>query len=349
MKKKLSIKDIAQELNISITTVSFILNGKAKEMRISDKLIQKVNDFMKEKNYHPNQFAQSLRTGKTKMIALFVEDIADSFFASVARLIEERAYQKGYKIIYCSTEDNLEKTRELIQLFKSRNVDGYIITPPKGIEKEIKQLLQEELPFVLFDRYFPKLNTDYVIIDNFKGTCDAIKHFQDQQFKNIAFITLDSGQTQMNERLRGYNFAMDEMQLPKYTLKIPFNLDAKSVKEHFMAFFSENKDIDAVLFATNYLAVKGFEALRNLNIKIQEDIAVIAFDDHEFFKVFNPPITAVAQPMEELSDYLISILLKKLNSEKDENLDTQNHIILSAKLIVRESSLKKAKKLKTDN
>jgi LacI family transcriptional regulator len=202
MKKKLSIKDIAQELNISITTVSFILNGKAKEMRISDKLIQKVNDFMKEKNYHPNQFAQSLRTGKTKMIALFVEDIADSFFASVARLIEERAYQKGYKIIYCSTEDNLEKTRELIQLFKSRNVDGYIITPPKGIEKELKQLQQEELPFVLFDRYFPKLNTDYVIIDNFKGTCDAIKHFQDQQFKNIAFITLDSGQTQMNERLR---------------------------------------------------------------------------------------------------------------------------------------------------
>ncbi len=131
MKKRLSIKDIAKELNISITTISFILNDKAKEMRINDQLIQRVNDFMKEKNYHPNQFAQSLRTGKTKMIALFVEDIADSFFASVARLIEESAYQKGYKIIYCSTEDSPEKTRELIQLFKSRNVDGYIINRQK--------------------------------------------------------------------------------------------------------------------------------------------------------------------------------------------------------------------------
>jgi len=80
MKKRLSIRNIAQELNISITTISFILNGKAKEMRISDQLIQKVNDYMKEHDYHPNQFAQSLRTGKTKMIALFVEDIADSFF-----------------------------------------------------------------------------------------------------------------------------------------------------------------------------------------------------------------------------------------------------------------------------
>jgi LacI family transcriptional regulator len=122
------------------------------------------------------------------------------FFASVARFIEERAYQKEYKIIYCSTEFILKKTRELIQLVKSRNVDGYVITPPKGIEKELKQLLQEELRFVLFDRYFRKLNIDYVIIDKTKGTCDANKYFQDQQFKNLAFITLDFGRTQMNER-----------------------------------------------------------------------------------------------------------------------------------------------------
>ncbi|MEX8547581.1 MAG: LacI family DNA-binding transcriptional regulator [Mucilaginibacter sp.] len=341
MKKKISIKDIAQQLNISITTVSFILNGKAKEMRISDKLITKVNDFMKEKNYHPNQFAQSLRTGKTKIIALFVEDIADSFFAGIARLIEESAYQKGYKIIYCSTEDNLEKTRELIQLFKSRNVDGYIITPPKGLEKELKQLLQEDLPFVLFDRFFPKLSTDYVIIDNFKGTYEAIKHFQDQDFKHIAFITLDSGQTQMNERLRGYELAMDEFKLPKYILKIPFKLDIKKVTDQFTAFFLANKAIDAVLFATNYLAVKGFETLRNLKIRIPEDIAVIAFDDHEFFKVFNPSITAVAQPMKELSDHLISILLEKLNPEKDDKPNPQNQIVLPAQLLIRESSLKK--------
>lgn len=339
MKKRLSIRNIAQELNISITTVSFILNGKAKEMRISDQLIQKVNNYMKEHHYHPNQFAQSLRTGKTKMIALFVEDIADSFFASVARLIEESAYRRGYKIIYCSTEDSLEKTRELIQLFKSRNVDGFIITPPKGIEKELKQLLQEELPFVLFDRFFPRLNADYVIINNFEGTREAIKHLQDQGFKNIAFVTLDSDQTQMNDRLSGYDITMDEQNLPKYILKIPFKLDAESVSEQFETFFNRHKNIDAVLFATNYLAIKGFETLRKLNIKIREDIAVIAFDDHPFFKVFNPPITAVAQPMKELSDHLISILLQKLHPETGQP-NTNNQIVLPTKLIVRESSLR---------
>ncbi|RYE36044.1 MAG: LacI family transcriptional regulator [Sphingobacteriaceae bacterium] len=342
MKKRLSIKNIAQELNISITTVSFILNGKAKEMRISDQLTQKVNDFMREKNYHPNQFAQSLRTGKTKMIALFVEDIADSFFASVARLIEESAYRQGYKIIYCSTEDSLEKTRELIQLFKSRNVDGYIITPPRGIEKELKQLLQEEVPFVLFDRYFPKIKTDYVIIDNFKGTQEAIKHFYEQGFKDIAFITLDADQTQMNERLRGYELATDDFNLSKYILKIPFKLDSNRVNNQFETFFKTHKKLDAVLFATNYLAIKGFETLRSLKINIGEDIGVIAFDDHEFFKVFNPPITAVAQPMKELSDHLISILLKKLYAET-EAATLQDQIILPTQLIIRESSLKKVK------
>lgn len=341
MKKKLSIKDIAQELQISKTTISFILNGKAKEMRISDQLIQKVNDFMKEKNYHPNQFAQSLRTGKTKMIALFVEDIADSFFASVARLIEESAYQKGYKIMYCSTEDSPEKTRELIQLFKSRNVDGYIITPPKGIEKELKQLLQEEVPFVLFDRYFPKIKTDYVIIDNFKGTQDAVRHFKEQGYQHIAFITLDSGQTQMNERLRGYETTMDEFKLPKNTLKIPFKLDVQKVTEQFTGFFTEHKNIDAVLFATNYLALRGFETLKKLNKTIPNDIAVIAFDDHEFFKVFNPAITAVAQPMKALSDHLISMLLNKLNPEPGLQLQNLHQIVLPAELIVRESSPKK--------
>jgi LacI family transcriptional regulator len=98
-----------------------------------------------------------------------------------------------------------------------------------------------------------------VVIDNFKGTYDAIKHFYEQGFKNIAFVTLDSEQTQMVDRLKGYNFATEEFKLSKYTLEIPFKADAKAVIEQFSTFFLNNKKIDAVLFATNYLAVKGFE------------------------------------------------------------------------------------------
>ncbi|HJP64174.1 MAG TPA: LacI family DNA-binding transcriptional regulator, partial [Mucilaginibacter sp.] len=153
MKKKLSIVDIANQLNISKTTVSFILNGRAKEKRISDEVVEKVLKFVKEVEYKPNSLAKSLRTGKSNTIGLMVEDISNHFFANIARLIEDKAYENGYKLTYCSTDNKTEKTREMIAMFRDRHVDGYIIAPPEGIEDDIAQLISEGFPVVLFDRY----------------------------------------------------------------------------------------------------------------------------------------------------------------------------------------------------
>lgn len=122
--KKPSIRDIAKHLNISTSTISFVLNGKAKEMRISDQLAERVLNFVNEVGYKPNQIAQSLRTGKSKNISLMVEDISNTVFSRVARLIEEAAHQKGYRIIYCSTENDADKTRELIRMFPTGEVFG---------------------------------------------------------------------------------------------------------------------------------------------------------------------------------------------------------------------------------
>src|ERR1700759_110070 len=112
--KKILIRDIAEQLNISTATVSYILNGKAKEKRISNDLTKRVQDFVAANNYQPNQLAQSLRTGKTNVICLMVEDIADLFFAGVAGHIEDIAYERGYKIMYCSTKNDTQKAKELI-------------------------------------------------------------------------------------------------------------------------------------------------------------------------------------------------------------------------------------------
>ena len=331
--------DIARDLQISKSTISFIINGKAKEMRISDKLAAKVLDYVKEKNYNRNSLAQSLRTGKSKIIGLIVEDIADAFFSSVARLIEEQAYKKGYKIIYCSTEDNPKKTIELINMFKGRNVDGFIITAPKGIEDEVALLLKENHPFVLFDRYFPELETNYVIINNFSGAKIAVDHLVAEGFKNIAFITLASDQTQMAERLKGYSEAVDNAKMKKFLLEIKFTAQQEKVVRQISSFLLKNKGIDAILFATNYLAIQGLQAIKELDLTIPDDIAVIGFDDHAFFKVFNPAISAVSQPMKNLSNSLIDVLFKEMN-EVDPDRNSVK-IILEPQLIIRESSLKK--------
>lgn len=152
MKKPSSITDIANALNISPTTISFILNGKARENRISAELIKKVEKYVAEVGYKPNSLARSLRTGKSNIIGLMVESISNPFFATIARRIEELAYKNGYMIIYSSTDNDTVKTKELIQMFRERHIDGYIISPPEGIEEDVKSLINAGRPVVFFDR-----------------------------------------------------------------------------------------------------------------------------------------------------------------------------------------------------
>lgn len=333
---KLSIKDIAQQCNTSITTVSFVLNGRAEEKRISKELKERILKTIEDTGYKQNQFARGMRTGKTNIIGLIIEDISNAFFSGVARIIEENAYKRGYKIIYCSTDDNTEKTKELIKLFVERNLDGYIITPPKGLEDEIQSLINQKIPVVLFDRYFPGLETDYVVVDNFNGAKKAVQHLFDAGFVNIGLITTTSDLTQMQERLDGYEEAIAENGKKPKILKIPFDNSAEQNIETISSYLKKNKDLDAIFFSTNYLAFRGLEAINELKIKIPEDIAIVAFDDQEFFKIYNPSITAVSQPIKDISIKLIDILLQKMESI-DKPIEK---VILPTNLIIRNSSIK---------
>src|SRR3546814_813268 len=137
--QKISIRDMAERLGVSPTTVSFVLNGKQKEKRISDKVARRIIAMAKKLKYEPNHMARGLRTGKTKTIGLIVEDISNHFFAHIAKVVEHRALRYGYRVLYCSTEDNIKKARELLQMLKYRQVDGFIITPTASLENEISR------------------------------------------------------------------------------------------------------------------------------------------------------------------------------------------------------------------
>ncbi|MEP6613445.1 MAG: LacI family transcriptional regulator, partial [Mucilaginibacter sp.] len=115
-----------------------------------------------------------------------VEDISNPFFASIARLIEDRACKNGYKIIYCSTDNDTGKTQDLVNMFRDRHVDGYIIAPPEGIEDDLNSSIKNGMPVVMFDRHLPKVDTDYVEIDNLFSTYNATLHLIEQGYKNIA-------------------------------------------------------------------------------------------------------------------------------------------------------------------
>ncbi len=339
IKKRISIHDIAKQLNVSSTTVSFVLNGKAEEKRISDEMKKKILDHVAEVGYQPNQVAKSLRTGKSKIIGMLVEDISDPFFSSISRLVEESLYKHGYKIFFSSTENNTEKTRVLLNVLRERQVDGYIIAPPPGIENEIESLIGERSPVVLFDRYFPDLNTINVVVDNFGGASLAIDHLYENGYRKIGLVTLDSEQSQMKDRLAGYNDTVRKKGLPSVVEKIPFRQTKEEMVKQIKDFLLTHSELDAVLFATNYLTIPGLEAIIELTLSIPHDIAVVGFDDNNHFSLFSPSITAVAQPIQMLSEKTVKRLMSCLVKEK-EGFKSETEV-LPTKLIIRSSSLPK--------
>jgi LacI family transcriptional regulator len=268
---------------------------------------------------------------------MLVEDISDPFFSSIARVIEENAYKLGYKIFNSSTENDTTRAKDLIKVFRERQVDGYIIAPAPGIEDEIQQLVDDNLPVILFDRYFPYLATHNIIVDNAGGSYQAVQHFVQNGYKTIGFVTLDSEQVQMQERLNGYLRGVSENKLKQFIQKVPYNTAHDKIVEKVKAFLKKNQGLDSILFATNYLAIGGLEALKNLQLSIPGNIAVIGFDDNTHFSLFSPSITAVAQPVEEMSKKVIEQLMRCMT---DENTRTMNEtIVLPTKLMIRESSL----------
>ena len=332
--KSLSIKDIAVAAGVSITTVSFIINGKARDKSISEAVIKKVEKIIAEKGYKPNQIARSLRTGNSNIIGLIIEDISNSFFSRIARLIEDKAYKKGYKIIYSSTENNVEKAKDLINMFKSRKVDAYIISPIKGLEEDIQHLITDNKPVILFDRNLPDLDTNYVGADHLKATYQSVESFIKQGKKKISLVTTDIDVEQITERLAGYEKALADHGMvynENLVLKVHFNQEEKETMAQMEKLF-QSKEIDAVLFATNYLAISGLKVLKKMGKQVGNDFGVIAYDDHEVFELHTPGISAVQQPLEEIAETVIQLILSQLSSKS--KLDNK-HIILPAKLIQR--------------
>jgi LacI family transcriptional regulator len=333
--KALSIKDIAKKANVSITTISFIMNGKGVEKNISTAVIERVQKIIEEDGYRPNQVARNLRMGTSNIIGLIVEDISNPFFAGIARLIEDKAYKRGYKIIYSSTENQPGKTKDLINLFRSRQVDAYIIAPSEGAEADIQSLLAEKRPVVLFDRYLPALDVNYVGIDNYNASYDAVKQFVKSKKENIALITVDMDIEQINDRLGGYKQALLDHHIEfrdNLVIKMPFDQTKEETILKLVSLFESHPELDAVLFATNYLAISGLMALKQMHKMVNDGFSVIAYDDGDVFKLHTPQISAVVQPLDEISDHIINLIFQQLGSKE---ALASHKIILSAKLIER--------------
>lgn len=346
--KKISMKDIARELNISITTVSFVVNGKSEAMGISAATTKKVNDLIKKRGFNPNSAARILRTGKSKTIGLIVEDIGNYFFGNIAKIVEKEAHKNGYSVFFSSTENDNNTARELINKMKNSSVDGLIITATQGLKEEVMKLKRENTPFVLLDRLIPELESNYVILNNYRGAYDLTMHLLKNGYQSIGFITITSEMSMMIERERGFTDALKDAgknSTPGSMLKVSFQDADENIIQTIRKFILKNPQLDALFFATNYLGVMGIESLQRANLKIPDDIAVVSFDDNDLFRLLTPSITVAAQPINEIATRSINLLLRAIR--KENKLQKTTGEIIEPTIIIRDSSPVKNRKKKT--
>jgi len=340
--KKVSISDIARKAGVSVSTVSFVMNDKAVKMRISREVIEKVENIAREMGYRPNQLARGLRTGKTKTIGLIVENISNAFFATLAKTIEDEAKKYDYKVVYCSTDNDEEKARDLISLLSQRQVDGYIITPTPHLAEDISRLQAENKPVVLIDRYFPQHDEiPAVLVDNYEGVAKGMEYLIKKGYRQIAYVSIEADMAHMKDRLRAYYDVLGRhgIGVEERLVKIvAYNSDRETALKEIKALLGGSAgELDAVFFLTNYLGVLGIEAIKDLEIKVPEQLAVLCFDDNDIFRLYNPTISVIRQPIEAIGQQAMFALIERLKHSGPGVYPENGPVKLIADLVARQS------------
>ncbi|GHT34248.1 LacI family transcriptional regulator [Bacteroidia bacterium] len=321
MKSRVSIKDIAEALGVSTATVSLVLSGKAEEGRVGKDIAEKIRETAKSMNYQPNGLARSLRIGRSQTIGLIVADISNPFFGILALHIQEEAERHGYTVIIANTSENDQKMGKMIDILKSRQVDGYIIVPTEHGDVYITQLLETKTPLVLVDRYFPQLQTNNVIVDNYKASFDATELLVNYGCKRIALFIYKSALFHMQERKNGYCDAMKKAGL--YSQELIYNtIDYAHINEDIVngirKLLSETNAVDGIFFATNSISILGIKELLNQKVELQKQIKIICFDKSDVFDFMKNSISYVIQPIAGMGRTAVNILIEQITKEESD-------------------------------
>jgi len=325
-------------LQVSKTLVSLVLNGKADALAINKLTQQRVLDKALELNYRPNQVARGLRMGQTKTLGLLVADISNPFYARITRTIEHEAEQAAYSLIVCSSDENEQREIRLLKMLLTRQVDGIIMTTTLRDPKTLQQLIPYHFPLVLVDRFLDGFESNYVGVDNSGSVENAINHLIENGHKNIGFLTLTPDYiSSLSQRKNGYLQALEKCEISvntNYMLQLDYLKIKNKDYSQLRQFLLDYPEITAIFTANNNLAVACLSVAKTLGKKLPEDLSLITFDDVELFEYTAPSVSSIAQPLENIGQSAVQMLLQQL---KNDNFTLQKEI-LTTQLNLRESS-----------
>ncbi len=312
--KKVSLKDIAQEAGVSTATVSYVLNNREEQARVGQEMALKIRKIARKLNYQPNHIARSLKSGRSHTIGLIVADISNPFFGHIARTIEDEAKQHNYTVIFGSSDENMEKSADLINALLNRQVDGLIVIPTEGSEQQIVRLREHNIPFVLMDRPFPTLTASSISINNYDAAYGAVQHLLQTGRERIGMIAYKTGMHHIAERRRGFAEALQAAGAePDKRIKLArYAHIREDIRKAIDQLTGGKQPADALFFATNSLAIEGLRYIIEKGIRVPEQLAIVSFDESEAFDLFHAPVTFIRQPIQEMGKAAVRLLLEQI-------------------------------------
>ncbi len=310
------LKDVAKKANVSISTVSRFINKIGKT---DPEIAKRISGIIKELQYKPNIIARGLKIKSTKTIGVIFPEIDYPFFSGIIKNAEKVAHKNDYNIILCNTDDNPEKERMYIETLKKRFVDGFLINHSRSENfYTLSEVLKDEK--VVFVDRFPKLkNAICVKLDNIGGITTGVEYLISLGHKRIGVIHGPLNISTDSERLEAYKMTLKKhkIQIDKTIIQASdysvFNGYEKTLKLLQM----ENRPT-AILPMCGKLSIGALHAIREMNLKIPDDISIISFDNSNYTALIDPPITTLEQPVCEFGKISMETLIKLIHGEKIE-------------------------------
>lgn len=336
--KKITLKDIAANFGVSISTVSKAINDSHE---ISGELKAKIQEFAKEHQYKPNQIALSLLKRSTKTIGVIVPNILNFFFTQVFYGIEKTANGRGYSIISCISDESHLKERQTMDLLNSGTVDGLILslseeTQGKGDVTHLQDFMDNEIPMVMFDRVAEKVNCDKVVVDDFEAGYNTTKYLLKTGCKRIAIISTIYNSSVGKLRVDGYKKALHEKSIEyidKHVVEVGKNDDLQLLISLLLA----DKEVDAIIALDEITAVDTLNILKSKGIEVPQRISIVGFTNGRLSKYVTPALTMVSQHGKYIGELAANILIDRIEYEGDMPFTTK---LVKTTLIERDSTKK---------
>jgi len=347
MKRKITLKQIARELDVSISTVSKALRDS---LEISQDTRKKVQAFAKLYNYRPNNIALSLKNKKTKTIGVIIPEIVHHFFSEIINGIELVANKRGYNVIIGLSNESFDKEVINMEMLANGSIDGFILSIAKETllrqdYHHFKETINQGMPIVMFDRVIDEIECDKVIVDDKKGAKIAVNKLVSNGCKNIAIITTKDYISVGRLRTEGYIEALSLNNIvPTDDLILKVDDEFKTedyldvLEDEISNLLQNNKAIDGILAVNETYAITAIKAARKLGMQIPDDIQVIGFTDGVLSRHSTPSLTTVKQHGQAMGEKAAELLINKLENDNDEIEEQFKTVILETDLVEREST-----------